>query len=357
MRLVLVNEVHPDSPHVGAIRFREFAKALRARGHEVELLTDDLVPTAEMDVAALPWGLRHLAIAWRYLVLGGPKPRWRRRMQQQVELLAAEFRPDLVWANFGNLDCWNVARDLARRAGCPWVADLKDFWPHFIPAPLRGLLAQRYRDAAAWTALSRTHAEVAKPWFDVSPIVIYSGFPAAAIRQGTERPAPTVFLFGSLYKNALLTELLRGLTPSLRLVYRGNDHAFVESTVDALNLGERVDIGGFVPTDELLAMQRSAAANVYLRTDRTFHHKFLELLAARRPILALPGDNDEARAIAAGAGVPLLACRTADEVTRALMAAALGSAVGDPTAIRGYSWEAQAEKLEAVFEKALEHRA
>jgi len=357
MRLVLINELHPDSPHVGAIRFREFAKALRARGHDVVLLTDDLAPPKKNRIDDLPWGLRQIVIAWRFLISGGLRPSWRRRMQPEIDRLATEFKPDLVWATFGSVDCWAIARDLARKTACPWVADLKDFWPHFIPKPFRSVLAWRYRDAAAWTALSRTHAQVARPWFDAAPTVIYSGFPAAAIRAGIEAPEPVICLFGSLYGGTLLPTLLQGMPPKLRLVYRGDDRALVEAMHASGDYEVALDADGFIPTEELLALQGRATANVYLPFGRTFHHKFLELLAARRPILALPADYDEAKEIAAATGIPFFSCRTEQDVANALTAASVRSAVGDPAAIREFSWEAQAEKLEALFGSVLQPRS
>ena len=216
MRIVLVNYSHPDTPHISATRMREFALALAAHGHRVALLTQPLttsesVPSAS-DISAMlkaeaepspmvvaasprrsavlnllraglwPWGIRQCIIAYHYLRHGGLYSDWRAGAHSHVHVLATDFKPDVVWATFGNTDSWALAQDIARAATCPWVADIKDFWASFIPGPLRTRLAARYRDAAAWTALSQTHARAARPWFGDEITVVYSGFDESSIR-------------------------------------------------------------------------------------------------------------------------------------------------------------------------------
>ena len=47
MRAVLINHCHPDTPHVCATRFREFANCLAGRDHQVVLLTAPLEGQAD----------------------------------------------------------------------------------------------------------------------------------------------------------------------------------------------------------------------------------------------------------------------------------------------------------------------
>ncbi|MHA1108506.1 MAG: hypothetical protein ACTSQV_05235, partial [Alphaproteobacteria bacterium] len=212
MRMVFVNQCHPDTPHVCAVRLREFAAAMARRGHRVVVLTETLQGKSGGDAGGdfaqrlaghdwgaplhmacgrarspllerlhqgeLPCGLRQAVVAGHFVLRGGVFAHWNAGSGEAIAALAHSFRPEMVWATFGCTDAWNIARRLAAFAGCPWVADLKDNWENFIPFGLRRVMARRYGDAAHFTVLSEVHAEVAAARFGVSATVIYSGIPS-----------------------------------------------------------------------------------------------------------------------------------------------------------------------------------
>lgn len=402
MRILLVNHCHPDTPHICATRMREFARALAARGHRVALLTETLrgapsapspgdiaellkagqepspmvvacAPKRRMVLTALrrglwPWGIRQGMIAYQYLRHGGLFADWRAGAKPYAQVLADHFKPDVVWASFGSTDCWRIAQDIAGRAGCPWVADIKDFWASFIPGPLRERLAARYRDAAAWTAFSQTHADRVRPWFGSDFHIIYSGFTTDTIREDEPAGAGDTLLMtltGSVYGGTALKPLLGAIAAwasrqsdevrkRLMFIYRGNAQYEVGAALARAKLPFQAKAGGFVPVDELQELHRHAFVNLYVTSPRTFHHKTIELLAARRPILAFPPDHDEANDIVERAGGVFRNCRSDTEIGAALddaLARFGRDAAPVPDGLRKLSWDAQAAELEILFER------
>jgi hypothetical protein len=407
MRIVLVNHCHPDTPHICATRLREFAAALAARGHRVALVTEPLrgsaAPPSARDISEMlkagaapspmiiatppkrrrilaalrrglwPWGIRQALIAYYYLRYGGLYADWRAGARPYVATLAADFKPDIVWGSFGSVDCWQIAQDIARASNCPWIGDLKDFWGGFIPGPLRNRLAARFRDAAAWTALSRTHAEASRSWFGPEIDIVYSGFDANSIRRAKpDAPDDTLLLTltGSVYGGKFLKPLFEGLAnwanskpeeirKRLLFIYRGNAQFEVGAALARAKLPFEAKAGGFVPIDELQELHQIAFANLYVTNSRTFHHKAIELLAARRPILAFPPDHAEASDLAERARGSFHACRSAAHIAESLdTALAQYDAPDQPVeaGLERLSWAAQAADLEKVLERVLARR-
>lgn len=400
MRLVLVNHCHPATPHVCALRMREFARALAGLGHAVVLLTETLdagpeapapetikdeiaawdfakpfflacpptvgLLTGRLRAGTLPPVLRQGVIAWHYLARGGVFSDWRAGTQPYLGVLAEAFRPDLAWASFGNTDCWNIGRDLARLAGCPWVADFKDFWGHFIPAGLRRPLARRYTDAAAMTAFSETHLMDAEKWFAMEKRVIRSGVRGETIATPPGKPADgfTLSLTGSIYDRNQLARLIAGIAAwlasldeaergAVRFHYAGDDREQVAAAARRLESLCAVEIAGFIPLAELQRLHRASRINLYMKSWHTFHHKLIELLVAGRPVLAFPGENEEARRIARETGGVLHVCGSESEIVDALEGCrATGDAAGpDREKLAAYGWEAQAVRLSQLFER------
>ncbi len=401
MRIVLINHCHPATPHVCAVRAREFARALARLGLEVVLLTQTLegqpVPIPASDLAQtlaahdfavpyylacapvgfsrlrrlragqLPALIRRPLTLWQLLVHGGMFTDWRNGTQPYLEPLATQFKPDVVWATFGNTDSWNIAQQLAHTARCPWIADVKDHWDAFIPAPLRGMTARRYRDAAAMTALSKSHVRTSGPWFGRTIDVVYSGFPTVwrHAKPETETPGLQISLTGGLYDDAPLQDMCAALAAwfrtlnesdraKVKLVYAGNDGDKLRAALQTAGVPIPLDDRGFVSLDDLFAIYRRSRINMFLRTNRVFHHKILELIAADRPILCYPEESDEAKDIVADVSAMLYSCDSVAEIQHALT-----SAMGrhfthaDGARLDRYSWDAQAEKLLAVFNRVV----
>lgn len=394
MRAIFVNHCHPDCPHVCGTRAREFANALARQGHQIVLLTESLnrgdpaidPATLPAALAAHDWllpfrlavpprpahllravrsgrvpaPLRTLVIAYQYLLRGGMFTDWRQASRRYWRPLAEGFRPDVVWGIFGNTDAWAIAQGIARAAACPWVRDIKDRWGGFVPAPLRRTVARRFADARSTTALSYSLLDDALPWLQGEQNVIYSGVPDGLVRGS--RPANqqfTVVLIGGVYRPALLELFMSGVAGYLsrgrllRLVYAGTDGAAVGDA--ARRFGVPVEQRGQLPWNDYWDLVTQADVNAYIRIDGLeWHHKFVELLVAQRPILCCPSEIGEARRLASSVGGHL------HEVSDpAAIAAALETLADRPhtvdvdaSAITTMTWGSRAMQLAGALGRA-----
>lgn len=392
LRVVFINHTHPDEKHVSALRMASFARAMAGAGHKVVLLCETLnaddavVDMADLSAALashdytspyvlacrpsatpllarartgnLPWGLRHAVLGASYLWGGGVFTDWRNGAKPYIGALAEHFRPDIVWATFGNTDAWNIAQKLSRAADCPWVADIKDPWGRFLPYGLAHLIAGRYRDAVHMTTFSDAHSSEAGGFFDLPKTIIYSGFDTVDRLPDPSQPF-RVLLTGSVYNDDSLAKLLDGLAlwlqdrPAADVVftYAGNDTARLKRHCSRLDGLCKIDIRPFMPVAELRQLQLGAHINAYIHNpDSLFHHKVLELLAAGRPVVCVPGESDEAKAIADQVGAHMLVGNTAADIARALDAGTVDNiSAPDPDKLNAYCWSAQADKLVALF--------
>lgn len=409
MPVVLVNHCHPDMPHVCAVRLRQFAEALARRNHRVVLLvagSQDLgaspppervateleghdwsrpyvLACAPRDMPFLararegqgPAVLRRGLLAIHYATHGGVFEDWTAGSRPYWPVLATKFAPRVVWATFGNTDAWRIARGIARHSRCPWVMDVKDNWEAFIPAVFRDFLARRFSDAAAVTALSKTHAVLAEQWFRQPVEVLFSGFPKGssvdAPVAGDERSFRLVIV-GSLCGRANLDAMVAGIAAWLRgrrkngssarvvVSYLGSEGRTFREAAQALMEGCEVETPGRLPLPDLQTAMRQARVNLFLRNDRVlFHHKIFEVLAADRPILCLPEEGDEAKGIVREVGGTLFSCGSADDVRDALEqieAEPVGPSGVSRQALDRYTWDAQAATLERVLRRAADGR-
>jgi len=351
VRAVFVNHCHPDCPHVCGTRAREFANALARDGHRIVLLTETLRrDDAALDPAALPaalashdWStpfrlavrprrapilqalrsgrmpapLRAAVIAYQYLVRGGMFTDWRDASRPYWRPLAEGFTPDVTWGIFGNTDAWAIAQGIARAARCRWVRDLKDQWTGFIPAPLRRSVAARYADAAGTTGLSRANLDDAADTVSGTATVVYSGVPADRITPGAPAPLPespfVVTLVGTVYSRDRLAAFADGVrrfatdvgARQIQVSYVGTDTETVRAAFDAAKAP--IEIRGQLAFADYWRVIAQSHLNVYLRTPEQgwWHHKIVELLAVRRPLLCCPGEIEEARTLAASVGAVL----------------------------------------------------
>ena len=395
MRAVFVNHCHPDTRHVCAVRAREFAREMARRGHRIVLLTETLRPDdpAETpdDLAArleahdwaepfrlacaplghpllrrqraggLPAVLSKIAVALSYAIRGSVFPDWGDGVARHVPVLARVFRPDMVWANFGNTEGLRIARRIAMAAACPWVADIKDYWSTFIPRPFRHRLGRLVADAAALTALSRGHVEDVAPFFPRAlterATVVYSGVPNGFAVAGPASPdSARVLIVGAIYDTASLDMLIAGIDAAGRktglrrtVEYAGDQGALVRARVEGKAGIAAFRDHGYMALDRLHALQRTAGANAFIRSGPGwFQHKVPELVAAGRPILCIPTADDETGGLARNAGLPFHGCSTADEVETALSTEEPIHTPG-PDTLRELTWERRADLLERTL--------
>lgn len=399
MRVVVVNHMHPSVPHVSGMRAWSFARELAARGHQVilicewregaqpapvvaglgqQLLSHDwsnplvlaIQPTssAVLDRVRSPETatvLRKGLVVWSYVRHSGMFTDFSQAAQPYLIELARTFKPDVAWGILGNTDCWLIAQRLARLAGRGWVGDMKDAWDAWVPFGLRTLLARRFRDMSASTANAEFHAGSLARWFPTRPEVVYSGVDESWI-QPSSLPIEgfRVMLVGGVYDGENLARLVRAFSEWVQhlptaerdrvtFCYAGSDAAKVESAVAELAAHVRVDIRGYVPLSELSGLCRGAAANVYLWSPTTFHHKVVELLCCQRPLVSFPGERAESVELVRRAGGSLNVCRDERQLQDVLSQIREGGLqpAGRPERLQSLTWSSQADRLEAVLQR------
>lgn len=384
MRLVFVNHCHPDTPHVCAIRVARMAEACARAGHQVVLLTECLDgrpahltptqlpgaleaqdwsrpllvdcppnPTPLLNAVRdgrIPRWLRLPLLAGYYSLRTGVFTDWRDGAAPYVTQLARYFRPHCAWATFGNTDAWVLARQIAKQSGADWVADLKDPWRIFIPAPLRHLLAKRFKPKS-FTALSDQHGAEIRTWFREPATTIYSGIDNEFLAVPPPPPHSPwkVLVIGGLYDSNHLTQLAEGLRrwgQRASIVYAGSEGARLR---DALP-GWIVETPGYVDLTTLRCLAAQCHASLYVRNPRAlYQHKLVELLALDRPVLCLPTEAPESLAIAQSLGADFRSCADADALAQGLAELVGRHRPVDRTQLAAYTWDAQADRLLKVL--------
>ena len=136
---------------------------------------------------------------WRKLqtlrgILGwGSVGAWAREAYAAARLLHARCPIDVVWPIHGDDSSQEVAHQLRRHLGIPWVADFKDAWSSgYSGAGLRvarEVTARRLRSAAAVTETCAAQAESDEREFGRRGQVVYSGYDAELMASvEPERP-------------------------------------------------------------------------------------------------------------------------------------------------------------------------
>jgi hypothetical protein len=309
--------------------------------------------------------LRKASVAWSYVRHSGMFTDFSQAAQPSVVALSKAFKPDVVWGIFGNTDCWLIAQRFATFAGCGWVADMKDAWDAWVPSGLRSILARRFADMSASTANAGFHAASFERWFPTRPEVIYSGVDESWIHPSS-LPVEgfRLMLVGGTYDGRNLRRFVSAFgawvqhlsadeREQVTFCYAGSDGAEVESATAALAAHVRVDIRGYVPLTELEGLCRNAAANVYLWSPTTFHHKVVELLCCQRPIISFPGERAESVELAQRVGGSLNVCRDERQLRDVLDHIWAGrlQPEGGMERFQSLTWASQADRLEAVLRR------
>jgi glycosyltransferase involved in cell wall biosynthesis len=400
MRIAIVNACHPDRQHVCAFRGTTFAEILTGDGNQVLLLTPPLTETGkgitETDLkeklkshnwsdycqltggftdksilpsvrnGSIPTPIRQGIIAYNYLTRGNIYHDWIAPSSSLLPVIADDFKPDIVWAIFGNTSCWKMGQALANAASCPWVADIKDNWQAFVPKGLRKITARKFRDAAAYTVLSQTHAETFPLSSPTDFKTIYNGISPDLMTSvksnvNVSDLQDEILITGSLYRSDILAQLFQAIhawrqaNPGTKFSYAGGDKDILEQAISSLDRSLDVKNLGRLSPHELWERQRNVRMNVYVRNPpNLFHHKLLELLAAGRPVLAYPGETDESHTIAKSVNGLFFTCEDRDQVHRALdQTASAAKSSTDSAALDQFSSQYQADKLSKLFSETI----
>jgi glycosyltransferase involved in cell wall biosynthesis len=300
---------------------------------------------------------------------GGTNDDWVQGARPYWPVIERAFRPDLVWGIFGDPSSLRAAQLLARHVGVPWVADFKDHFEFFVHPLARRIVASRYADAAGFSSNSRFYASVAARFFHMPHVVVYSGVAPAMIAASSGTVDAKVFrimLVGALYDGdrlrqffAALAAWLQTVDPadrdSIELTYAGSDRRIIEPALSAQPPPCRTRVLHQLPLDDLGRLCQSAALNAYIWCPRGFHHKLLELLACRRPVVSFPGELKESVELAAEFGGDLRVCESEAALQQTLASvwrkwrSGETSQTSAPINVQALTWDAMAAKLEAFL--------
>lgn len=313
IRSIYASRLFPD------IRAEWTAPARKALPPLLASMAPDVVVVSHEPASTLPLGLLAKRLGYRLVAdLGDPvcasytPRRWRRRAWRLERAICAEA--DLVTVTTGA-----TGRLLSER--------------HGIDGSRVHVMPQGY-DARAFAAATPASGMRDSEWLDV----LYTGSFYAFRRH-----------------EALIAAVLA--TPGVRLNIASS--AVPASIAEAARQHpDRIRLFGFLPHDEVLALQRGAGLLVNLANEDVAQvpGKIYEYLGSGRPILHV-GDNpaDEAIALLSRTGTGISCSDTPEAIGAALARYRAGHVLAgerDETAIAGYAWSAQARalmgRLEAV---------
>jgi hypothetical protein len=401
MNILMVNAVHPSTPHISGVRAWRFASELATLGHRVVLITASKQQDSSYDIEGfdshewttpfilscrmpsreasvdvrLPQPLPRIATALKMLTRGGRHGEWAENAVDAAEAISQKFGPRIVWCTFGTLEGVMAARRIASRGKCPWVLDLKDNWELYVPAGMRTLMAWRTRGWVGLTANARFTAEKAMKWHGAEATVVYSGVDDSfsASDEPDERLDKTfsINLIGSIYNRTYLDEFLCGLSSWIKtlsterksdvaLRYLGADARIVQEAVCTCAADLNLVVSQYLPVHEMARLCRTAAINAYVTHPATFHHKLLELLSCGAPVIAYPRESAESRCLARELNQTLIeaadAAQLASQIASVHSAWLTRSLRTPPSAGQaGYSWPRQAKLLETRLLQLVPH--
>jgi glycosyltransferase involved in cell wall biosynthesis len=404
VRILVVNYFYPPVPSNSA-RWLAMGRHLRARGHEVGVLTtgafgthpDDAAhgvvrthdavshpalrtllrrppltaPDDSVPVEKPPPGLlTKVVVPDMYLATWGP---WAIRAAHR---LIRERHIDIVVTSTPVESGAVVGRILSKRVA--WLNDLRDPWtfeslrPEFPTKAQRALDARLERwaltGADAVTAVQETSAHDLQTRLGVPAVRIPNGLdpevvpapgpPAIPVEPGTFRIVHTGMLGGAWGRDPRpFLEAVRrvaGERPGLRLVLSGR------LTADETRLladAPYLQHAGQLPRAEAIALQRSADLLVAIGSHRTTEApgKVLEYLGAEAPILVLGPSTESARIVEETGTGESVAPDDPAAIAAAIERAMRGELRGrgrDPRSVEPYTYPAPAVAMEAQLEQA-----
>ena len=231
------------------------------------------------------------------------------------ELLRKE-KFDAVLSSSGPVTSHLIAKELKRRTGTPWIADLRDLWTQAHQYPYwrarkwveRRLELKTLTCADALVTVSKPLAKKLEMFHRGKAVfAIPNGFDPDELFSVPLTKEFTLTYTGQIYQGKQDTEPLfqairelitKGMIDPTAIKVRsfGPTRYWLDRDVKEHGLEMIVAQHGVVPREEALAKQRESQVLLLLnwndpREKGVYSGKVFEYLAARRPILAIGGPN------------------------------------------------------------------
>lgn len=342
-RVLIVAALYRPENVISAVRIASFADFLRDEGFEVTVLTrkppvlpansiaEDVVrvqdPLARVESVVKPQRpeqsggltgrLRRVTSTTRFSVIRrrvSARLLWPDRFSfwgaMAIRKSKSVRRPDIILASGPPLSAFFVAQRLARRYGCPWIADYRDllaFGPYFdggsINRMLSRLLERRIvRSAVAAVTVSEPMAREIEEVHGTPVRVVMNGFdPTEMPVRGNGDPAKELIISycGEIYHgkrdpaplfSALYSLKSEGL--AVRVHFYGASSQSVIAGAEAAGVSDLVRSSPRVARSESLRIQTESDVLLLLmwndpRENGVYSGKLFEYLGARRPVLML----------------------------------------------------------------------
>jgi glycosyltransferase involved in cell wall biosynthesis len=411
-RVLLVAQLAPPSPLIGARRIAGLAKYLAAEGLEVSVLTSRISGEGDIEGAK--------AVARTPDLMATPL-NWRRAQFKALEgsadgsyskpsRLESVLVPDIAtatWLPFAvarslrlvresGLDCVittgpahsvHLVGLALRRRGIPWIAEFRDGWTFDQPARAFPLRVQKQLDAAlerrvatgadALVGVTEPIAEDLSRRFDRPATVLTNAFDPEEVTDGGDSGLLDPDRFSVVHTGRMayagrtpvpLLEAVRVLkrdrprvAATLEVVLAGPLSAEEEPLVRAADLADTVRPVGTLDRPRTLQLQHAADALLVLAegsSRRVATGKLFEYLATDVPILVL-GDDSEAARIVAETGAGFAASGSDPSLIAPALERLMASPpdrVRDAAAVEPYSYPHIARRYAELIEEVVSRR-
>jgi len=223
---------------------------------------------------------------------------------------------DAIWATSPYPSPHLLANKLCRKFNIPWVADFRDWWDQkylggnkYSLRNMQSIATKLVQNCNVITSVSPALVEKIQNITDKKVICIYNGFDPDeynSLPECTDHNFFTVVYTGRFILpqrspasvfSALELLLTNGyIDPNnLKLVFYGSDRNSVTELLKKRTVKQCCEFKPAIPHSQVPAIQKTATILLHLShpTEKgIMTGKIFEYLAARRPILSVPGDND-----------------------------------------------------------------
>lgn len=303
---------------------------------------------------------------------------WRREASKRLHIIQARIRIDAIVASSPSLVCWQLADQYSREHQIGWVADLRDSYNHqtYLARSLYRRVAGRaesslIRRATRSVVVTEHMASFARTIRGGECTVIENGFdPDLFVNSEQVRLDKLVIAYtGNIYPPhidpKMFLEGVRDAIAANPALGRALELQFIGVTIQQLRTcaGDWIDrlpivASGRISHTECIRRQRQSSVLLQLchpTSSGIITGKIFDYLAARRPILAVPNDQDVVQALLCETGSGSIA-GSVGEVTNRLLALfaewkSTGTVAysGSPHIVQRYSRLLQTERLACVL--------